>query len=364
MIRLKGNDLKHVWKSFTLSEGEDDFYIIYSHYHHYLSFIGYKRYFSEDAVKDTINDVFLYLWENRSNLSNVGNYHNYILTCFLRKLYRKNVISPEELHELQDIPVSLLSPSVEDQYIQQGTNGTVIQIVKTHIGQLAARQRSLIYQKFYLGLSYQEIAMNNKISINTVYNTMYKAIDKLKSAITKEQETYLLVALGANIFFLFFFKYNSEILSFPALLRKIIKQMHRNDFSELLKDETFINYCLKINVQDVHDWETRIKENPLISLHLEELRSLVLAMGQCTAQKAAEQNYLQLRMLIARAGAIKKRYTLFFLGWVSSAAAAIILPVVLAAFSPGTSFMYPDKHNPEVCTTSNHSFHYLKNTNP
>ena len=206
MIRLRGSDLKHIWKSFTLSEGEDDFYTIYSHYHHYLSFIGYKRYFSDDTVKDAINDVFLYLWENRSALQNVNNYHNYIITCFLRKLYRKNIIGPEEIEELKDVPVTLLSPSVEDQYIQQGMNGTVIQIVKDHINQLAAKQRNMVYQKFYLGLSYQEIAITNKVSINTVYNTIYKAIDKLKSTITKEQETYLLIAIGTMILFLLFFQ--------------------------------------------------------------------------------------------------------------------------------------------------------------
>jgi len=201
MIRLKGSDLKHIWKSFTISEGEDDFYTIYSHYHHYLSYIGYKRYFSEDVVKDAINDVFLYLWENKSDLQTVNNYHNYIITCFLRKLYRKNIIAPEEMDELQDVPIMLLSPSVEDQYIQQGMNGTVIQIVKDHINQLAAKQRNMVYQKFYLGLSYQEIAITNKVSINTVYNTIYKAIDKLKSTITKEQETYLLIAIGTMILF-------------------------------------------------------------------------------------------------------------------------------------------------------------------
>ncbi len=206
MVRLKGNDLKYIWKSFTISEGEDDFYTIYSHYHHYLSIIGYKRYFSKDIVKDTINDVFLYLWENRASLQNINNYHNYIITCFLRKLYRKNLISPGEIMELEDIPGMQLSPSVEDLYIQQGVDGAVVQLVKKHINLLADKQRNMVYQKFYLGLSYQEIAIANKVSINTVYNTMYKAIDKLKSNITKEQGAFLLLAIGSMILFLLFFQ--------------------------------------------------------------------------------------------------------------------------------------------------------------
>lgn len=206
MVRLKGRDLKHIWKSFTITEREDDFYTIYSHYHHYLSLIGYKRSFCEEAVSDAINDVFLYLWENKSSLQNVNNHHNYIVTCFIRKLYRKSIIGPQEVTGLLDVPIALLSPSVEDQYIQKGVSVTVIQIVKNHINQLADKQRNMVYQKFYLGLSYQEIAIANKVSINTVYNTIYKAIDKLKSTITKEQETYLLIAIGTMILFLLFFQ--------------------------------------------------------------------------------------------------------------------------------------------------------------
>lgn len=205
MAGLKGRDLKYSWISFIKTKGKDDFYTIYSHYHHYLSFIGYKRYFSEDVVKDAINDVFLYLWENRSSLQNVNNFNSYIITCFLRKLYRKSLISPGELFPFQGISDTQLSPSVEEEYIHQKVNGTVKQIVKDHIGQLAVKQRHMIYQKYYLGLSYKEIAVNNKVSIHTVYNTIYKAIDKIKLSITKEQEGYLLLSMGTLFLFVLFF---------------------------------------------------------------------------------------------------------------------------------------------------------------
>lgn len=206
MAGLKGRDLKYSWKSFIKSEGEDDFYTIYSHYHHYLSFIGGKRGFSEDVIKDAINDVFLYLWESRTSLQNVINFHSYIITCFLRKLYRKTLISPNELSGIQYVTGSELSPSVEEEYIRNGTDGTVKQIVKDHVGQLAVKQRRMVYQKYYLGLSYQEIAATNKVSVHTVYNTIYKAIDKIKSAITKEQQAYLLLCMGTMVLFGLFFQ--------------------------------------------------------------------------------------------------------------------------------------------------------------
>lgn len=194
MAGLKERDLKYNWKSFIASKDKDDFYTIYSYYHHYLSYIGYKRYFSADVIKDSINDVFLYLWENKSSLEMVSDFHSYIITCFLRKLYGKKLISPNELYTIQDVQDERLSPSLEDGYIQNGVGGAVKQIVKDHIGQLAVKQRRMVYQKYYLGLSYKEIALRNKVSIRTVYNVLYKAVDKIKSAITKEQEVYLLLS--------------------------------------------------------------------------------------------------------------------------------------------------------------------------
>lgn len=104
--------------------------------------------------------------------------------------------------------------------------------------------------------------------------------------------------------------------------------MPEKNLNELLKNETFINYCLKRNEQDVSDWETRIEENPETKAKLEELKVIVLAMGHHAGQKAIEQNYLKLRALINQGYAMKKRYILFFFSWISSAAAIIVLPVI------------------------------------
>jgi len=206
MAHLKGEDLKDSWLSFTSSNNEPAFYAIYSHYFHYLNLIGNKRSFQEDKIKDSISDVFLYLWENRTNLQHINNHHNYIVTSFLRKLQQKKGMAIEEMAESETLSW-FTSPSVEELYIQQYIDEAVSELLKEKVDQLADKQRHLIYQKFYLGLSYQEIAVGNDISINTVYNTIYKATSKLKSLISKEQETFLSLALGlTTIIILFFFQ--------------------------------------------------------------------------------------------------------------------------------------------------------------
>src|SRR5688572_33454975 len=58
---------------------------------------------------------------------------------------------------------------------------------------------------------------------------------------------------------------------------------------DLLKDESFINYCLRKNEQDVHYWETFIAENPgkkeLIEEAVQEYRLLFTALAQADLEE-------------------------------------------------------------------------------
>ncbi|OCX52046.1 hypothetical protein BEL04_11100 [Mucilaginibacter sp. PPCGB 2223] len=202
----KGKDLKEEWNAFIKKESEPAFYDLYTHYFHYLSYIGLKKGFPATKVKDNINDLFLYLWENRTTLQHTLNHHNYILTAFLRKLYRKESFSSDESLKLNELEEFGMVPSAEAVHIINASSANVSRILKEYVGQLPQSQRNMVYQKFYLGLSYKEIAENNQVSINTVYNTIYKAVDKLRSLMGKEQLGILSIAITilTAIFFIFF----------------------------------------------------------------------------------------------------------------------------------------------------------------
>ncbi|OQP66170.1 FecR family protein [Niastella populi] len=61
---------------------------------------------------------------------------------------------------------------------------------------------------------------------------------------------------------------------------------------DLLKEESFINYCLRRNEQDVHYWETFIAENPgkkeLIEEAVQEYRILFTALAQADLEEQLE----------------------------------------------------------------------------
>lgn len=191
------------WATFVSDGNEQSFDKIYTHYCHYLNFIGLKKSFHGDKVKDAISDVFFYIWEHRKKLDHIRTPHNYIVTSFLRALYKSDRADQHESLEEFDLAEFGLSPSLEELHIEQQQSAGLQNLLQKYISQLAPKQKDLLYQKFYLNLSYQEIAEANNISINTVYNTTYKAVEKLKRQIGKDE--VLLISLALLLGLLLYF---------------------------------------------------------------------------------------------------------------------------------------------------------------
>src|SRR6187402_3972064 len=105
-------DNAKAWDDFIGLESEETFHVLYTYYYNYLTYIGLKRGFPSSRVKDEINEVFLYLWENRGKLKTIMNAHNYILTAYLRKLYKKDNIGGSDTPDWEANAEFLVLPSV------------------------------------------------------------------------------------------------------------------------------------------------------------------------------------------------------------------------------------------------------------
>ena len=197
-----GIALKTHWDTFISEGTQDVFYALYSHYHDYLIYIGNLRGATLDKSKDCINDLFLYVFENRTRLQHIHNHHNYLVTSFIRNLFRKPHFNAEEALELEDLPEMPVYPSVEAEYIKQTTQQQVADVLQNYIDELSDSQSKIVYQKFYLGLTYEQIAQVNDISVKTAYNTIYNSVEKLRKLIGHEQAGTLAAAI--SIFTLLF----------------------------------------------------------------------------------------------------------------------------------------------------------------
>ncbi|PVD51223.1 hypothetical protein DC498_16390 [Terrimonas sp.] len=202
------NDIRinHCWKDFVLNESRESYYELYKNYYAYLCYIGLKKGMGTETVKDTINDVFLYLWEKRKTLGHIQHPHNYILTFFhrsiLKKIEQSGKIQGETIENIDEIHRHFTEPSIEENILDKENNKRLSMLVNRHLNYLPRQQREIMYQKFFLGLSYAEIAKANKLSVNTVYNTVYAAMQKLRSSLPARVVASLISACVA--FFLIF----------------------------------------------------------------------------------------------------------------------------------------------------------------
>lgn len=205
---MKSNiPIDYCWEDFICGESRESYYTLYKHYYAYLSYIGLKKGFGTELVKDTINDVFLYLWEKRKKLQHILHPHNYILTFFHRSIVKKNsrqdILLDDIGGDVHSLYGEFSEPSFEENFLDSESRVKLSRLVNSHLSQLPRQQQTFLYQKFFLGLSYSEIAKANKLSVNTVYNTVYTAMQKLRASIPAKAVASL-ISLCVAVALIFF----------------------------------------------------------------------------------------------------------------------------------------------------------------
>lgn len=184
------NSDKELWEG-LLRGDKEMFLALYNKYYHTLLFIGLKEIKDAQLVKDTIQQLFLYLWEKKGNIHTANNVKSYLVTSFLRKLsddWKKagrisnlQVVNNEYVDETPVTPEECLINKDQQQHL--------FKILANYINELPKRQRELIFLKFYEGLSYEEIVQQTGLSHRTVYNKIHEALKKLRLEIGESEQS-------------------------------------------------------------------------------------------------------------------------------------------------------------------------------
>ncbi|MCF0074605.1 sigma-70 family RNA polymerase sigma factor [Dyadobacter sp. CY261] len=141
--------------------------------------------FSKDRelVKDSIQDLFLVLWEKRGNLNPDAAVKPYLMAS-LRRLMHRQVssrawVGGEALQEEDDY--FDIEFSVEDEYIANEAIAVRSGQLEKLLNALPRRQKEVVYLKFFQELSREQIAEVMAISPQTVSNLLQIAIKHLKA---------------------------------------------------------------------------------------------------------------------------------------------------------------------------------------
>jgi RNA polymerase sigma factor (sigma-70 family) len=179
---------EELWRGLKSGDREM-FFEMYKKYYHTLLFIGLKEIHDASLVKDTIQQLFLYLWDKRETIQQAINVKSYLITSFRRKLNSDWKASQKSgsLSLISDNYLNDCEPNPEEKLVKNEEQSNLSFLLLTQINQLPNRQKELIIQRFYEGSSYEEIAQNTGLSLRTVYNKIHEGIKKLRLDMEKSR---------------------------------------------------------------------------------------------------------------------------------------------------------------------------------
>ena len=173
---------------------------------HYQLLFNYGTRFckDEELIKDTLQELFSTLWENRSGLNNTPSVKNYILKSLRRNLFRgidkaKQTVQLNELHFKAGFNMVL---PVENNVILQERLTELSFKVRDVLDKLSSRQQEIIYLRFYMDANLEEIAEIMDLNRQSVYNLLHEALKRFKSLSSLD---YFSIPLSLLLFIIFQF---------------------------------------------------------------------------------------------------------------------------------------------------------------
>lgn len=183
---------------------EGSVYAFETLYDRYFTILyGYGLQFCTDRelVKDCLQELFVDLYQRRTNLSEVNKVKQYLFVafrhCILRQLSSRNFLfEPITVNYHFQVNLSHEHQMISDQFDEECQK-----LLRNSFTQLSCRQKEAIFLRFYENMSYAEIAEVMKMKeVKYARTLVYRALVSMKSVL-KGHSLTLYCALP---FFLFY----------------------------------------------------------------------------------------------------------------------------------------------------------------
>lgn len=173
-------DDRAIWNRIANSDGEALSYI-YQKYYNNLYYFGIKSSRDASLTEDTIQDLFIKLWDKRKAIKIKLTIKSYLMTTYRRMLIDKLVAQKKQITKSGEFPEGHEpSLSVQDLIINEELSKEQSAQIERALSQLTKKQKEVIYLRFYQEMSYDEIAETLNIRNQSVRNCMYEAMKLMK----------------------------------------------------------------------------------------------------------------------------------------------------------------------------------------
>jgi RNA polymerase sigma factor (sigma-70 family) len=149
---------------------------------YYRLLFHYATRFTQDAafIEDCIQDVFLHLWNRRTNLGDTASIKFYLLKSLRHHLIKKLHKNPflESLEEW-NTPIGE-EEHAESKLIEVESLHLTRQKLHHFLDVMPKRQREALYLRYYEDLSYEQISQLMGIHAQSVANLLQHSLKKLR----------------------------------------------------------------------------------------------------------------------------------------------------------------------------------------
>ncbi|MEX6686978.1 sigma-70 family RNA polymerase sigma factor [Danxiaibacter flavus] len=166
------------------SGNTESFREVFRNYYSQLYLYGYKIIQDKNVLEDTIQELFLELWNN-NNTSEIQSVKAYLFKSLQYKLYKKIALkkgTPLGDSFIVDVPFEI---NKETLLVEEENEKERASFVGDLLNALTPRQREIVYLRFYRNMDYEEISYIMQINYQAARNLLSQSLKALKTAGTR-----------------------------------------------------------------------------------------------------------------------------------------------------------------------------------
>lgn len=138
--------------------------------------------YSYEQTEDFIQQLFLTFSEKAIQFNNIKNPEAFVVTCFKRKL----IDNYRSVHQKKNGKFIFVdeheSPSSTTHIIEEKEDRINLSLrLKNAYDGLPDRYKSVVYYKYAMGLSNEEISQKTGLTLRTIYNNLHNAIKMMRN---------------------------------------------------------------------------------------------------------------------------------------------------------------------------------------
>ena len=155
--------------------------VIYDQEFQYLFNYGRKIFQRTELVEDSIHDLFVEIWQRHDSLGPTDSIRRYLATSLRRKIVSvlKKESKSQSVDSFDTIPFDV-ELAIDEVIIAQELNEEQATQLERAFEKLTAKQKEILYLRFYQGLDYEQIADVLDMKYQSLRNAVSRAIKNLR----------------------------------------------------------------------------------------------------------------------------------------------------------------------------------------